>query len=231
MKNRILLLITCLFLAISHSYGQECLGANMKAGTGFDMNNYDAKGKLTGTIKYKITKIVPEGNMSVISVEMEIFDAKGKSQTKNNYQMRCNGTTLMIDASTLINQEQLKSYENFQMKFTSTNIEYPGKLSVGQKLKDASLKGEGTSGPMAITMNILMSNRNVESEEKITVPAGSFDTYKITSDMKMESKMGFGITVDMNTVSWRSPGILWDLKTETYRKGKLMSRSELAKIY
>lgn len=231
MKNRFLLIIAFLLSTIASSFAQECMGVNMKAGSGFDMANYDAKGKLTSSMTYKIAKVVPEGGMSVITIDMETFDAKGKSQLKNTYQMKCNGSTLLLDASTLINEQQMKSIENFNMKFTSTNIEYPGKLTVGQKLKDATLKGEGTSGPMAMTMNITVFNRSVEAQEKITIPAGTFDAYKISSDMKMETKMGFGITIDINTISWRTPGVLWDIKSESYRKGKLISRSELTKIY
>lgn len=231
MKNRFLLLTAFLLLTIFSSYAQECFGVKMKTGSGFDMANYDGKGKLTGNISYKIAKVTQEGGMAVITMDMEVFDPKGNSQLKNTYQMKCNGSTLMMDASTLINQEQMKSFQNFNMKFTSSNIEYPTKLTVGEKLKDASLKGEGTSGPMAMTINMLISNRNVEAQEKVTIPAGTFDAYKLTSDMKMETKMGFGITIDINTISWRAPGVLWDIKSESYRKGKLIGRSELTKIY
>jgi hypothetical protein len=231
MKNRFLLLLMFFFISLMPASAQECLGTTMKAGSGFDMNTFDGKGKPTGTIQYKITKVVPEGGLSLITMEMEVFNPKGKSELKNSYQIRCNGTTMMVDASTLINQEQMKSFENFQMKFTSTDIEYPVRMTVGEKLKDASLKGTGSSGPLAITINMLISNRNVESQEKITIPAGTFDAFKITSDMKMETKMGLGMTIDMNTISWRAPGVLWDLKSESYRKGKLVGRTELARIY
>lgn len=231
MKSKILLLFAVFISSIASIRAQECMGTNMKAGSGFEMANYDGKGKLTGTMTYKIAKVTAQGAMSVITIDMESFNTKGKSELKNTYEMKCDGNTLFLDASTLINQEQMKSFENFQMKFTSTNIEFPNKFTVGEKLKDASLKGEGTSGPLAMIFNMLISNRKVESQEKITIAAGTFDAYKITSDMKMETKMGFGITVDINTISWRAPGVLWDLKTESYRKGKLFGRSELTKIY
>jgi hypothetical protein len=231
MNSKILLLVVIFFSIVTGVRAQECMGTNMKAGSGFEMANYDGKGKLIGTMTYKITKITSQGDMNLITIDMESFNAKGKSELKNTYDMKCDGNTLFLDAGTLISKEQMKSFESFQMKFTSTNIEYPNKFTVGQKLKDASMKGEGTSGPMAMNFNMLISNRNVESQEKITIPAGSFDAYKITADMKMETKMGIGITIDMNTIAWRSPAVLWDLKTETYRKGKLIGKSELTKIY
>jgi DNA/RNA-binding domain of Phe-tRNA-synthetase-like protein len=82
-----------------------------------------------------------------------------------------------------------------------------------------------------VTFNMIISNRNVNSLEKLTVPAGTYDAYKISSDMNMEMAMGIPVKVAMQSVSYRAPGILWDLKTETYRKGKLMSYSELSRIY
>lgn len=231
MKSKILLVIAVFISSIVSIRAQDCMGTNMKAGSGFEMANYDGKGKLIGTMTYKIAKVTSQGPMSVITIDMESFNTKGKSELKNTYEMKCDGNTLFLDASTLINKEQMKSFENFQMKFTSTNVEFPNKFTVGEKLKDASMKGEGTSGPMTMIFNMLISNRKVESQEKITIPAGTFDAYKITSDMKMETKMGFGVTIDINTISWRAPGVLWDLKTESYRKGKLFGRSELTKIY
>ena len=111
------------------------------------------------------------------------------------------------------------------------NIEYPTKYVVGDKLKDASVKGTGQSGPMAITFDMLVRNRSVEGQEKITVPSGTYDAYKIKSEMAFEMKMGFPVRMEMESISYRAPGVLWDLKTETYRKGKLIGYSELTKIY
>jgi hypothetical protein len=125
----------------------------------------------------------------------------------------------------------MKSFENMEMKFTYDNIEYPTKYSVGDKLKEASVKGTGKSGPMAISFNMLIKNRTVAGQEKLTIPAGTYDAFKINSDMHMEMVMGFPVKMEMQSVSYRAPGLIWDLKTETYRKGKLMGYSELSKIY
>jgi hypothetical protein len=218
-------------LICTFSQAQECMGFNMKSGSGFEMNNFDGKRKPTGKISYKIASVSKEGSDVIYTIDMESFNSKGKSEMKSTYKMRCNGSTLKMDARSLISEEQMKSVQDFQMKFTSQDIEYPGTFTVGQELKDASLKGEGTSGPLTINMNMLIANRKVESQEKITVPAGSFDAYKITSDMTMETAMGMKIRMEFQTVSYRAPGVLWDLKTETYRKGKLMAASELSRIY
>ena len=229
--KRFLFILTFTIVCAVSSYAQECMGYTFKAGNGFEMNSLDGKGKLIGKMTYKIVSVAKEGATTLITIEFESTNTKGKSELKNTYKMRCDGNALTLDASSLINPEQLKSFENFQMKFTSTDIVYPAKLSVGDKLKDASLKGEGMSGPMAVVFNMLILNRKVESQEKVTTPAGTYDAYKITSDMNMETKMGFGIKMEFQTISYRTPGVIWDIKSETYRKGKLMGTMELTRIY
>ena len=230
MLKSVYLSVVCVLLC-TLSYAQECVGLTMKAGSGFEMNNFDGKGKPTGKLIYKIASVTKEGANTVFTIDMESLDNKGKSELKNNYKMKCDGNVLMLDASSLISKEQMKSFENTEMKFTYDNIEYPAKLAVGQKLKDASVKGDGTSGPLAITFKMLIHNREITAQEKLTTPAGTFDTFKISADMTMETKMGMNMKFEMNTVSYRAPGVIWDVKTETYRKGKLMAYSELSKIY
>ena len=219
------------FFFCTVSYAQDCIGVNLKAGSGFEMNNYDGKGKPTGKLVYKIANVTSEAGKTVFTIDMETFSTKGKSEMKNTYKMKCDGNSMMVDANSLISAEQMKSFENMDMKFTFDNIEYPNNLSTGQKLNDASVKGEGKSGPMAITFKMLIHNRTVQGQEKLTTPAGSYNAFKITSDMTMETLMGINIKFEINSISYRAPGVIWDVKTETYRKGKLMGYSELAKVY
>lgn len=231
MKNWIIVLIGVTLLAPLTLRAQECMGIVLKEGSGFEMVTSNEKGKQTGRLLYKIKKVSKSGADTVIDIDVESFDAKGKSQMANSMQMRCNGNELRVDASTMMLQDQNKQYEAFDMKFTSKDVIFPAKLSVGQTLPDASLHGEGSSGPMAMTTDMTITNRKVEAQETVTVPAGTFDTYKVTSDMNVTSKTLVKIALDFNTVSYRSAQVLWDVKTETYRKGKLIGISELSKIF
>ena len=226
----ILLTAFCAFFDVP-THAQDCMGVAMKEGSGFEMISYDGKGKANGTILYKITKVASEGGMTLVEMSVQSMDKKGKEQMTNSYKMRCDGNQLMVDASSMLGEEQQKMFQNFEMKFTSNDLVYPSKLSAGQTLKDASMHGEGSSGPLAMTFDMDVTNRKVESQEKVTVPAGTFDAYKITSDMTVKSKMGIGMTLDFQTISYRAPGVLWDVKTESYRKGKLVGYTELSKIF
>jgi len=195
------------------------------------MTSFDGKGKSTGILKYKFAKVSREGDNTVIDITVEGLSSKGKTEFTQKLTMRCNGNESFIDASSLVMEDQMKSFESFNMKFTSNDIVYPNQLSVGESLKDASLKGTGDMSGIPITFDMDITNRKVVAQEKLKVGAGEFDAYKITAANKMTTKTIANISLELETVSYRAPGVLWDIKTETYRKGKLMSTSELSKIY
>lgn len=210
---------------------QECMGVVLKEGGGFEMVSLDKRGKETGRIVYKIKSVTNEGPDVIVDMDFESFDQKGKSQMTSSVQMRCNGNEMRMDASAMMGQDQSKQYEAMDMQFTSKDIIFPAKLSVGQTLPDGSLHGEGGSGPMTMTTDAEFVNRKVVGKESITVPAGTFDVYKITTDMNVAVKSIIKMNIEFNTVSYRADKVLWDVKTETYRKGKLVGSTELSKIF
>ncbi len=231
MKKLAVALLFLSFLTSHSMYAQECMGVPMKVGGGFEMINYDGKGKESGKLIYVIKNISKQGADTKIEMDFESLDKKGKSAMKSTYTMLCNGNELRVDANAFLNEEQRKSFQSFEMTFTSKDIVYPGNLSVGQKLPDGSLSGEGATGPMTVEVDMVMNNRKVEAKEKITVPAGTFDTFKITSDMNIATKTIMKMAFDFQAVSYRAKGVLWDVKTETYRKGKLIGSTVLSKIF
>ena len=61
-------------------------------------------------------------------------------------------------------------------------------------------------------------------------PPVAFDTFKISSDMNINMKSVVKMNMEFSAVSYRSPKVLWDIKTENYRKGKLIGTTVLSKI-
>lgn len=229
--QRLLLSGLVLIAGATVSLAQECFGTPIKEGGGFEMASLNAKGKPQGVIKYKFVKVSQEGGDTVVDVEVEGLSEKGKPEYTTRYTMRCNGNESRIDASSLMMADQAKSLESFNMQFTSDDIIMPDKLTVGQSLKDASLHGKGEASGLQVVFEMDITDRKVEAKEKIKVGAGEFDAFKVTSTMTMKTKTIMNITVDFQSVSYRAPGVIWDVKTETYRKGKLMGITELVKIY
>lgn len=211
---------------------QKCMGINIKPGMGFEMTNYTAKDKPTGKIIYTVKDVISDNGATVMQMELQSFDAKDKPQMTNSYQCRCKGNELMIDMTAMMASQENPMLKDAQMTFTSNDLIYGDSYTVGSTLKDASLNGQGTmSGGMTIAYSMSLKNRKVVGQENLTVPAGTFNAYKVTSDMTISNKTIVNLSFDFQTVSYRTPEVLWDIKTETYRKDKLMGYSLLTKVF
>ncbi len=223
------MLLVCLVFVSTSSWAQECMGVLLKEGSGYEMLSFDAKGKENGRMIYRVEKVSKVGETTLIEMNLKSFDKKGDPNMSTNYELKCTGNDMRVDASALLGEEQRKSLESFNMKFTSEDIVYPSNLSVGQTLPDGAMHGVGGTGGMAITTDMTLTNRKVVGKESLTVPAGSFDTYKVTSDMKVTSKSIVKVSFDFQIVSYRAANVLWDIKSETYRNGKLVGSTVLSK--
>jgi hypothetical protein len=82
------------------------------------------------------------------------------------------------------------------------------------------------------TMQMDISNRKVEQQEKVSTQAGDFDCFRIGYDAMIKVKMmGIGFPVHMHVVEWFSPKLARPVKSETYTKnGKLAGTMQLQSI-
>jgi hypothetical protein len=224
-------LYVTILLSFSTLNAQTCFGTELKIGSGYEMASYNAKGKLQGKNVFTFKDIKKDGNSTIISVEMEAFNSKGKPESKNAYTIQCDGDKFIVDGQALINPEQLKSMEAYDMTFTGKGLERPKNISVGQSLPNSSIKGRGSASSLDVSMDLNITNRKVESKEKITVAAGSYEAFKIPSDVAIKMVTIIPITFEYQVISYVSANEIWDLKTETYRKGKMVGYSELVRVF
>ena len=227
------LLVTLLFSCLStiSCLAQECLGMTFKNGMNYELSMFNAKDKPTGKIVYQVKDVRREGSSTMMDITAQFQDEKGKQQNSYIIHYTCTGDELVADMSSMM-QSMQNGLRDAEMRLKSNKLVYPGKLSVGQKLPDGQMEAEMVSkGSTMMTMNMTMGNRQVEGKSPITTPAGTFDAYKVTSDMSFENRMmGIPIRGTMRTVSYRAANQLFDVKSETYNKnGKLMGYSLLSK--
>lgn len=233
MKRFFLLLIALLPVASVQTYAQDCMGVTLKPGMGYEMLSYTAKDKPNGKMIYKITGVRREGSSTVVDVDFESLDEKDKSRQKSTLKYTCSGNELIADLSGLIQNGQTSAFKDGEMRLKTNRVIYPT-LSAGQKLPDGKLEAEMYSnGTMMMEMNMDMTNRQVEGKESITTPAGTFDAFKVSSDLAMKTRtMGIGIPVTLKTVTYRTNSLLFDVRSETYNKnGKLVGYTVLSKVY
>ncbi|MVM40872.1 hypothetical protein GO730_29555 [Spirosoma sp. HMF3257] len=215
------------------SQAQDCLGMALKTGMNFELSQFNAKEKPIGKVLYQVKDVHKEGGSTVMDISAQFEDEKGKQRPPYTIHYTCTGDELIADMSGMMQAMQSGGMKDMEMKMKANKLVYPGKLTVGQKLSDGQMEAEmssGGGGPMA-TMSMTMANRQVEGKESITTTAGTFDTFKISSDVNFENKvMGIPIRNTMRVVTYRTENQLFDIKSESYNKnGKLMGYSLLTK--
>lgn len=228
MRSFFLFILVVLFVYMLPA--QECSSYfPFKEGTKMEQKSYSDKDKVTSTTKSTITNKKISGSNIEISVKAEVYDEKDKLTGSPAYTVKCENGTLLIDMRSMMSEEQLKSFQNAQVKIEGDNLDIPPNPSAGQKLKDGtitvSMSSEG--GPTLMNLRIAVTNRKAEGTESITTPAGTFECVKISYDV--ETKMLFPIRT--HAVEWyaKNTGMV---RSETYNaKGKLQGYTVLTAFH
>jgi hypothetical protein len=215
-------------------FSQNCANyIPFKANSGYEMQDYKANGKLSGSSKTTILNVATQGSATVANMAGESFDDKGKSLGKTEYSIKCSGTALSIDMKAMMNPQSNDAYKDMQISFTSTDMEIPATFTVGAALKDASMKMTVVNKGITFSeMTIDITNRKVVSQESVTTPLGTFSCSKISYDCKMVTKtMGIPMKINSKGVQYicADKGVI---KSEVYNdKDKLESYSLMSKVF
>lgn len=213
------------FFLITLSYNTpkfSCEGyAALNKGTKFTLTSYE-KGntsKSNGSSSYEVI----QSNANGATIHLITHDAKGKDISVN-FDIHCNSTGIIIDQKTILQKELEKSITNPEIHsvVTGNNLEIPSNLSVGLKLPDSKIDVKITSGKVNLSVKTEVYNREVIGNEKITVPAGTFDCYIISYETNVKSL----ITKKSTHKSWVAKGI-GTVKQETYDKKGGLEKLEL----
>ncbi|OIN60324.1 TapB family protein [Arsenicibacter rosenii] len=233
MKRSFLLAFFLVTFTSVATYAQTCMGMTLKAGMGCEMITYNAKDKMTGKMTYNVSDVRRDGNNTIVKVDFESADEKGKSTQKSTLTYTCSGNELIADLSGFMQNGQNQAFKDGEVRLKTNRLVYPA-LSAGQTLPDGKLEADMyNNGSLMVEMTIDMTNRSVGSKESLTVPAGTFDVFKISSDMTVKSKvMGMSIPANLKVVTYRAANTLFDIRSETYNKnGKLYAYTVLSKVF
>ena len=219
------ILFSVLLLSLSVAVGAQCNYYYLQNNKTVTMGTYDKKGAQNGKCVYKISNVSKSGGTTSANVHSEVFDKKGKSIGGGAGNMQCKNGQLLMDMKMLMNPQQMQQFKNATVEGRGDYMEYPTSVSVGQQLSDASFSLDIKSdNGMPASMDMDITNRKVEAKEKVTIPAGSWEAYKITYNSKMTmTTMGIPIKMQMQMTEWFVPdfGII---KTESkWGKTELLS--------
>ncbi len=225
MKNFTLFL--SLLLMVFTVTGQDCENFfPAKKGAFMEMKNYDAKGKITGTVRQTVTDVSNTTGGLVIKVLSEQLDNKDKSLGTQELEMKCKDNVFTMDMKNFFNQAAMGDMQDVQMSVDAKDLVFPVNLKVGESLPDGSLNISMVTGPIPMNMSVNIYNRKIVAMESVTTPAGNFDCYKMTYDIDTKTIM----KMTNSAIQWYAKDA-GAVRTETYGKnGKLMGYSELTSL-
>jgi hypothetical protein len=210
------------------SYAQCNEMFDYQEGTSWQWTNYDKKGKFIGKSMQKIEKYQELGNGFEVTISLVQSDKKGEQTAPVSMDMACKDGVIYFDMKKFVPDEYLNDSEGeVSMEVTGDNLEMPTNMKAGDYLRDASvtMKLGGTGSPIALNMTVEIFNRKVEGEENLHTPAGEFDCFIITQSIKTKTI----VSMQVESKEWYSQGIGM-VKSESYRKGKLMGYSILTQF-
>jgi hypothetical protein len=166
---------------------------------------------------------------------MKNANANGADEKTMTASYKCDGKLFYVDLSGFVATDKSSSIE-------SSGLLFPLDVSVGEKLPDADYSITMNTGGTKRKIASHIKERKVEAKESITIPAGTFDCYRISSiveaqmdrpDMDEQSKKIMAETMKRmgktKMVFWYAPGVTI-LKMELYMGDKLITRSEVTEI-
>lgn len=222
-----------LFLLFSFSaIGQDnlCESSYMpfKAGAKLEYTTYNAKGKETGTQQQSVSDLTEIDGGFKATIEFTTSDGKKKGdQMTGSFDIECQGGTVRMDMSKMLDPAVLESYESMEAEIIGDDIQFPNDPQPGQMLPDGSMEIKASMGGIGMSTNVEMTDRKVEGFEDVATPAGTFKCVKIsqTTNVKM-----MGMNRSSSSTSWLAKGI-GTVKTENYNgRGKLESSMVLTKM-
>ena len=172
-----------------------------------EMTITNKKGEPSGKQVYTVTSATNSGSTATAVVNSEMFDKKGKSITKADMNVKCNGGVMMMDMKIFIPSQQAEQFNKAEATASNVFLEYPSNMKAGDNLKDGNFNMEINNNGLKQTLNMVIDNRKVESKESVTTPAGTWDCFKISFHSKLNIKTGpIGIPMNIEGTEWFAPG-------------------------
>lgn len=198
-----------------------------KQGAIWTIHQFDKRDKLSTIAIYTITNVDETENGKILTIGMKLIDGKNeKDLVDMEFKAVCNGNTTKLDPESLVAPGIFDQYKKMDYSITGSGLTFPNELEVGESLPDGDVNMSVDAGIMKINAAIAMTGRKVEALEAVTVPAGTFDCYKIVSTNTFK----MGMTQTNLSTQWIAEGIGLVQEETKKENGRLVSRSVLQSL-
>lgn len=230
-KNLIIVLISLMSTTI---WAQKCdLYFPLIENNGVQFQSFDRRDRLQGTQDLMVKEIIQHADQIEALINSKYYDNRENFQHESDFTVICKGNEIIMDIQSMMDQSMMQGFQDMEIEMSSIDIVFPDNPTVGQELQDASMTMSVSTGGMKITeIKFIIRDRKIESMETITTPAGTYEAFKITSEMFTESRtMGISHRITMTSVDYWAEGV-GTVRSESYNsKGRLESYVLLSKIY
>jgi hypothetical protein len=231
MKTKLLVFVFALGM-VSFVTRELCESIQFIKGATYEMEHLQM-GKKT-TSKMLVKEVTRNGNKKESIIHSEYYDEKGNKQSENDIKISCDGDKISIEMKDLINSK-MGEIPNMEVTMENSRLEFPLNPSVGQSLPDNQFvmkMKDKKSGQEMGEMKTSFVNRKIVAKEKVTTPAGVFECWKASSDVKGQMRMmGMERPVPTMKITSYYNKEVGQVKSETHNeKGELMS-TEILKKY
>ncbi|TVQ93074.1 MAG: hypothetical protein EA393_02620 [Bacteroidetes bacterium] len=230
-KSLIIVLISLISTAV---FAQMCdLYFPLVESNGVQFQSFDRRDRLQGTQDLMVKEVINHADRIEAVINTKYYDNRENFQHESDFTVICKGNEIILDIQSVIDQSMLQGFQDMEVEMSGIDIVFPDNPSVGQELEDASMTISVSSGGMKLTeMTFTIRDRKIEGMETITTPAGTFEAFKITSEMHTESRtMGISHRITMTSIDYWAEGV-GTVRSESYNsRGRLESYTLLSKIY
>jgi hypothetical protein len=207
-----------------------------RKGAKVNTSSYDGQGNEIARSVTTVAKVFTNGKMTISELEMKNTDKDGANEKVSKASYKCDGKIFYMDMSGLVpGGKQTTEIE-------TSGLELPFAVSVGDTLPDSDYTIVMRADGNVRKIKSHIKERKVESKETVRTPGGSFECYKISSEIETEidmpgldekskkvmeevkKKMGKN-----KMIMWYAPDITI-VKMEFHMGEKLVSRTEVTAI-
>ncbi len=187
MKNLLFLLLLAAWL--QPALAQDCAATYgvLKEGTRLEYTNFNKKGEADLTIKQLCRKVETSNDTIIAVMDAQGINEKGEEAYARSYTLKCLAGVFYMNMQALLPaQAGGATNPGMEMQIEGGELAYPSDMQPGQTLPDAEMLIKvSMSGMQLMKTRYHITNRKVESAEKVTTKAGTFDCMKITYDLEM----------------------------------------------
>lgn len=223
-----IILFTAIIMVGTWLHAQEIFFPTNE-GTVLVYKTFDKKEKEINQVRYTITQLKNKGTETDITYLLESIDPKDKLVFKDEITISQKGDKLYMDMSNFVNKAAFQQNGEIPSEVTVTgnNLEIPSNPTPGDVLPDANVTMGMSVGFINMKVSAEVTNRKVEAIENLTVKAGTFKTYKFSSEV---NSTALGLKTKSRSIEWYAKGV-GIVKSETYDKNdKLVSYMELIEL-